>query len=108
MDPVTDLTAEALAWERTDDGEFPYTAIHDGQRLRIRVNDFPAEPLYTLIADDHEVVDLREGVRIHWDSARPVHYEVETSESQYVCTVTAYFRESENTAERVLLQRRPR
>lgn len=178
MDPVTDLTAEALAWERTDDGEFPYTAVHDGQRLRIRVNDFPAEPLYTLIADDHEVVDLddwpaawirpkatpellriagaeqarrgrvdaiviadrahrlcageidadheeftggpgkaaldellgpgREGVRVHWDSARPVHYEVETSESRYVCTVTAYFRESENTAERVLLQRRRR
>jgi hypothetical protein len=178
MDPVADLTTEALAWQPTGDGEFPYTTVHDGQRLRIRVNDFPAEPLYTLIADDREAVDLddwptawtrpkatpeslrtagavqarrgrvdailvadrayrlctgetdtdqeeftggpakaaldellgpgREGVRIHWDSVRPVHYEVETSESPYACTVTAYYRDNENVAERVLLQRRHR
>ncbi|ACU75471.1 hypothetical protein Caci_6625 [Catenulispora acidiphila DSM 44928] len=178
MEPVVDLTAETLAWERTDDGEFPFAAVYDGQQLRIRVNDFPAEPLYTLIADGREAVDLddwpaawsrpkptpdllriagaeqarrgrvdaifvadrayrlctgetdadqeeftggpsraaldellgpgREGVRIHWDSARPMHYEVETGESPYVCTVTAYFRGSETAAERVLLQRRSR
>jgi hypothetical protein len=37
-----------------------------------------------------------------------VYYDVETDQSPYVRTVTAYFRENENAPERALLQRRPR
>jgi hypothetical protein len=54
----------AIAWERSGDGEFPYRAVIDGSTLVIRVNDFPAEPLYTLLINDEEVEDLED-----WPSA---------------------------------------
>ncbi len=43
--------ATPIAWERTGDGEYPYRFVLEGRVLTIRVNDFPAEPLYTLIVD---------------------------------------------------------
>ena len=49
---------EAIVWQRTADGEFPYPALRDGVGLRLRVNDFPAEPLYTLVVDFLPAVDL--------------------------------------------------
>ncbi|MQB33533.1 hypothetical protein EXN67_17065 [Rhizobium rhizogenes] len=41
-----------LRWKKRDDAEFVYTAAdpHEGT-LVIRPNDFPAEPLYTLLCD---------------------------------------------------------
>ena len=42
------------------DAEFPYQAMIDGRRWEIRVNDFPAEPLYTLIIDGQEALDLED------------------------------------------------
>ena len=48
---MSDLTAMPIRWEHSGDGEFPYHAEVDGRTLTVRVNDFPAEPLYTLIVD---------------------------------------------------------
>ncbi|MEV6850402.1 hypothetical protein [Actinoplanes sp. NPDC051411] len=53
-----DYAGEPIAWQRTADGEFPYRASHDGVDLRLRVNDFPAEPLYTLFVDYRPAFDL--------------------------------------------------
>ncbi|GAA3452728.1 hypothetical protein [Dactylosporangium matsuzakiense] len=55
---MTELTERAIAWEHSGDGEFPYHAEVDGRTLTVRVNDFPAEPLYTLMADGTELADL--------------------------------------------------
>jgi hypothetical protein len=52
--------ATAIAWEHTGDGEFPYRAELDGRELVVRVNDFPAEPLYTLLIGGAEVEDLED------------------------------------------------
>jgi hypothetical protein len=52
------LTDAAVEWKHTGSGEFPYTADVRGQRFTIRINDFPAEPLYTLISDGVELQDL--------------------------------------------------
>lgn len=49
-----------IQWERGCNAEFPYAATIDGQRWQIRVNDFPAEPLYTLMIDDAPVLDLED------------------------------------------------
>jgi hypothetical protein len=49
-----------IAWQGTGDGEFPYRAQVRGRTLTIRVNDFPAEPLYTLLVDGQEVEDLED------------------------------------------------
>ncbi len=50
----------AIIWERTSEGEFHYRARIEGTTLTIRVNDFPAEPLYTLLADGKVVEDLED------------------------------------------------
>ena len=46
-----DLTEIPVNWKHTGDAEFPYTADVRNRRFTIRINDFPAEPLYTLIAE---------------------------------------------------------
>lgn len=52
--------AAAIAWEPTGDGEIPYRAWFQGRELALRVNDFPAEPLYTLLSDGEEIEDLED------------------------------------------------
>lgn len=46
---------EELAWKRGPHPTFPYEAKFHGERLVIRLNDFPDEKLYTLIVNDEEV-----------------------------------------------------
>ena len=52
--------ATPIQWQHTGDGEFPYTAEYGGRTLVIRVNDFPDEPLYTLLIDGNEIEDLED------------------------------------------------
>jgi hypothetical protein len=56
---IAGLLTTTLSWEQTGDGEFPYRTAIGEQVLRIRVNDFPAEPLYSLLVGDDvlEVLD---------------------------------------------------
>ena len=44
----------------TTDGEGPYRASAEGHELAVRVNDFPAEPLYSLFVDDEHAADLED------------------------------------------------
>jgi hypothetical protein len=57
--------ARPIVWEPTGNGEFPYRAKVGGRTFTIRVNDFPAEPLYTLLVDGQEAEDL-EGWPTAW------------------------------------------
>lgn len=41
--------ATKVRWRDTGQGEFPYAARIDGRDWTIRVNDFPAEPFYSLL-----------------------------------------------------------
>ena len=56
--------ATAIVWEHTGDGEFPYRAHVVGKSFTIRVNDFPEEPLYTLLIEGRAVEVLED-----WPSA---------------------------------------
>ena len=59
--PIADrLRASAIVWESTGDGEVPYRTCAGGRTLTVRVNDFPAAPLYTLLADGQAVDDLED------------------------------------------------
>lgn len=63
--PIADsLCTSPVAWEHTGDGELPYRAAIGERILTVRVNDFPAEPLYTLLVDGQEIVNLDD-----WPSA---------------------------------------
>ena len=55
-----DLTATPIVWEHSGDGEFPFRATIGGRNVTIRVNDFPAEPLYTLLVDGVDRDDLED------------------------------------------------
>lgn len=68
-----DLTQTSIVWTHTGDGEFPYAADVRGRHLTIRVNDFPAEPLYTLIADGVELVDMDDWPKAWVKPGTPQH-----------------------------------
>lgn len=55
--------AREITWRATKSAEVPYEAEVDGQRWAVRVNDFPAEPLYTLLVDGARVLDLEDWPR---------------------------------------------
>jgi hypothetical protein len=46
--------AQAAAWRETGDLDFPWTADVAGEVWRVRLNDFPEEPMYTLFVGDEE------------------------------------------------------
>jgi hypothetical protein len=50
----------AIAWAHTGDGEHPYRAVAGGAELVVRVNDFPAEPLYSLLVNGQPDRDLED------------------------------------------------
>ena len=59
--PIADrLRASPIRWEPTGDGEVPYRARAGGRTLTVRINDFPAAPLYTLLAEGQAVDDLED------------------------------------------------
>jgi hypothetical protein len=49
---------EKVVWRNGPDAEHPYESNKEGMDLLIRVNDFPAESLYTLLVNQHEVADF--------------------------------------------------
>lgn len=54
----TDYLSEEITWDSTNDPQYPYQSFYNGKELLIRLNDFPAEHLYTLIADRQEVTSF--------------------------------------------------
>jgi DNA-binding transcriptional ArsR family regulator len=51
------LTAP-IKWLRGEDPEYPYQAEHEGHKLLVRLNDFPEEEFYALIADGEEITNF--------------------------------------------------
>lgn len=48
----------SVTWRRTGDAETPYAATVAGRDWRLRLNDFPAEPMYTLVVDGLPIGDF--------------------------------------------------
>lgn len=56
--PISDKRySTPIVWEHTGDSETPYTTKVGERVLTIRLNDFPAEPMYSLLVDG-EVVEF--------------------------------------------------
>ncbi len=53
-----DYLSEKIRWNETSNVEFPLKAVYDGDKLLLRLNDFPAEPLYTLFVNGEEIMDI--------------------------------------------------
>jgi uncharacterized protein YjaG (DUF416 family) len=52
--------AREIAWDDTGDVDYPWSAGVDGARWRVRVNDFPDEPMYSLEIDRVVVGDFHD------------------------------------------------
>jgi hypothetical protein len=48
----------AVTWTPTESAEYPFTAEVNGEAWVLRLGDFPAEPLYTLLVDGTEVASF--------------------------------------------------
>ena len=57
---VAVLVATPITWESTGDGVIPYRANVEGRTCLIKVNEFPAEPLYSLLVDGEALADLED------------------------------------------------
>lgn len=49
------LLAQPLVWHAAPDAEHPYETEVAGQRWQLRINDFPAEVLYSLLVEGYEI-----------------------------------------------------
>ncbi|MGH9803027.1 MAG: hypothetical protein ACRD82_21895 [Blastocatellia bacterium] len=47
-----------VVWKKSADPEYPYSAMIEGEKCLIRLNDFPDEHLYTLLANGIAVADF--------------------------------------------------
>ena len=52
---IKDYFAKSITWDATNDAEYPYETVFEGEAISIRLNDFPADELYTLIVDGSEI-----------------------------------------------------
>ena len=46
---------QAINWDRFHSDTFVFSTSHDGQKIYLRVNDFPAEHLYSLVVGEAEI-----------------------------------------------------
>ena len=44
-----------IEWQKTEDASYPYNALVNSNIWTIRTNDFPNEPLYTLLIDGIDI-----------------------------------------------------
>ncbi len=65
---VADLTTQSLHWMETSDVDFPYATTFEERSLRLRLNDFPAEPFFTVMDDDVPLFDV-EGFGEGWPTS---------------------------------------
>lgn len=54
--PLTEkqIFERRIQWQESEDADYPYETEIDGARWRLRLNDFPDEPLFTLFIGDTE------------------------------------------------------
>ena len=49
---------EQVTWDRGAEPDYPYQAELGGDKLTVRLNDFPDQNLYTLIVNDREIISF--------------------------------------------------
>ncbi|QSQ23304.1 hypothetical protein JY651_50940 [Pyxidicoccus parkwayensis] len=59
-----ELMTRKLSWSKVSDPEHPFRAQVDGHTLTIRLNDFPEEPMYSLLIDGKDASDFDDWPKI--------------------------------------------
>lgn len=58
-DLLDQLQQARIDWQKTSESPYVFQAVFQGKAVRLRLNDFPEEPLCTVIIDGAET-DLHE------------------------------------------------
>lgn len=61
------LSEESVIWAKTTDPLFPYEAKIANKHIQLRINDFPEEPLYTVMHAGEEVMHIN-GFKHNWSA----------------------------------------
>lgn len=48
------ILSEKIKWTPTNDEEFTFSSTYEGKIIKLRMNDFPDEPLCTLFINNEE------------------------------------------------------
>jgi hypothetical protein len=60
--PISILQVHVLrkivCWQESEDVEYPYKALVEGVEWKLKLNDFPAEPIFTLYIDGQRCFDI--------------------------------------------------
>ena len=65
---LKDYLSRDISWAPTGDEHYPWVAQIGKNLCRIRLNDFPAEQMYTLLVGNREISDFDNWPR-HWQQA---------------------------------------
>lgn len=49
---------QSIRWKKTEDVDYPYEGTANQMELKIRLNDFPVESMYTLIVNENPVLNF--------------------------------------------------
>ena len=60
MTKAIDYFTQSVTWHDVEEKDYCFAAELKGQPLRLRLNDFPKEPMYTLFVNDFEVCDFND------------------------------------------------
>ena len=58
-----------IIWKNTNNPLYPEYSLNDNMVWKIRVNDFPEEPLYTLLINDSAIIDFDDWPE-NWDRSK--------------------------------------
>jgi hypothetical protein len=64
------LSKNTVQWNRTANAVFPWEANVNNVVLRMRINNYPEQPLYTVMRDAEELMNVN-GFRSNWNKATP-------------------------------------
>ena len=56
--PAHEALLKKVRWYHSGDALEPYQATHEGRSWRIRLGDFPEEPMYMLLVNGVETIEF--------------------------------------------------
>ena len=59
---LEDIQQVEITWVETKDDRIMFETVFDGEHVRLRLNDFPDEPIFTIFIRD-EAITIEEGPR---------------------------------------------
>ena len=49
------LLESGVEWQATSESKYVFRTVFEGRHFELRLNDFPDEPLCTIMVDDHQI-----------------------------------------------------